>query len=480
MIFFSRFSLGPLACESDDPEASAITFHLTEGALDIDISDKGQKVNVAWDVYFEFKTAVEDMSGVLFHAYSSTDDLLIELINGTAIKATLNGLELKASLISKEAFNEWHSLNVEWNLQNFALFLDKNNSLDELQIKGYRPLQLQKAFLGANKDFLQGYTGCFRSLWVNGESINLPKEMEENYPKGIHGVKLGCIGACDMYPCENNGKCIEMYRDYTCDCSLSAFDGPFCRGDVSFSFNGSNAISANVSDTSGQLLIEMNLSVVDFDQDVATLVDTSQLQIVLEPENTLSVIVGAESFQVVMDVMNTNRIHLRSFDFGRQLVLTYGIHQKVFVLQNTSLVLDTGFSVEVGKNFIGCISALRINDVFPLKYISTEESKCNVLQKLTRDLEETTTEYIDMTTLEFQNTEEIHEEFSIMALFWICALISLIVFSIYFVVKKYIRRHTGVYVTREDAGEAEALDADTAVLHSKTGHLVEKRQEWFF
>ena len=40
--------------------------------------------------------------------------------------------------------------------------------------------------------------------------------------------------------------------------------------------------------------------------------------------------------------------------------------------------------------------------------------------------------------------------------------------------------HTGVYVTREDAGDAEALDADTAVLHSKTGHLVEKRQEWFF
>ena len=67
-----------------------------------------------------------------------------------------------------------------------------------------------------------------------------------------------------------------------------------------------------------------------------------------------------------------------------------------------------------------------------------------------------------------------------MALFWICALISLILFIIYVVVKKYIRRHTGVYVTREDAGDAEALDADTAVLHSKTGHLVEKRQEWFF
>ena len=102
-----------------------------------------------------------------------------------------------------------------------------------------------------------------------------------------------------------------------------------------------------------------------------------------------------------------------------------------------SLFTPVQISASTNKHFIGCISALRINDVFPLKYISTEESKCNVLQKLTRDIEETTTEYIDTTTLEFQNTEEDkNEEFSIMALFWICALISLILFIIYVVVKK--------------------------------------------
>ena len=35
--------------------------------------------------------------------------------------------------------------------------------------------------------------------------------------------------------------------------------------------------------------------------------------------------------------------------------------------------------------------------------------------------------------------------------------------------ENYLKRHTGVYETKEDA--------DTAVLHSKTGHLVEKKQE---
>ena len=245
-----------------------------------------------------------------------------------------------------------------------------------------------------------------------------------------------------------------------------------------FRFNGSNVITANVSDTS-ELIIEMNVNVEDFDQDIAVLVEIpNQLQMVFEPENVLSVIVrNTESFQVDLEE-GSNRIHLKSFDFGRQLVLTYGIHRKVFVLQNTSLTFDSGFSVEIGRNFIGCISALRINDVFPLKYL--EPSKCNVLQKLTlRDTEETTTEYIELTTTLAENLEEI-EEFSFMALFWVCALIGLVGLSIYIAVKKYVKRHTGVYVTREDAGEAEALDADTAVLHSKTGHLVEKRQEWFF
>ena len=246
-----------------------------------------------------------------------------------------------------------------------------------------------------------------------------------------------------------------------------------------FRFNGSNVITANVSDTS-ELIIEMNVNVEDFDQDIAVLVEIpDQLQMVFEPENVLSVIIrNTESFQVDLEE-GSSRIHLKSFDFGRQLVLTYGIHQKVFVLQNTSLTFDSGFSVEIGRNFIGCISALRINDVFPLKDL--EPSKCNVLQKLTiRDTEETTTEYIELTTTLAENPESEIEEFSFMALFWVCALIGLIGLSIYIAVKKYVKRHTGVYVTREDAGEAEALDADTAVLHSKTGHLVEKRQEWFF
>ena len=63
---------------------------------------------------------------------------------------------------------------------------------------------------------------------------------------------------------------------------------------------------------------------------------------------------------------------------------------------------------------------------------------------------------------------------------WIYIFIVLVILTIAYFVKKYIKRHTGVYKTKEDTGEVNAEDADTAVLHSKTGHMVERKQEWFF
>ena len=75
--------------------------------------------------------------------------------------------------------------------------------------------------------------------------------------------------------------------------------------------------------------------------------------------------------------------------------------------------------------------------------------------------------------------DEEESSFSKMLALFLIAVILAIAFGIYYAVGKYVKRHTGVYETKEDAGEHDATDADTAVLHSKTGHLVEKKQEWF-
>ena len=51
------------------------------------------------------------------------------------------------------------------------------------------------------------------------------------------GVHVGCGIGCSrpgIIPC-NYGKCIEKYSTFTCDCSLSPFDGRYChKGTWSF------------------------------------------------------------------------------------------------------------------------------------------------------------------------------------------------------------------------------------------------------
>ena len=55
--------------------------------------------------------------------------------------------------------------------------------------------------------------------------------------------------------------------------------------------------------------------------------------------------------------------------------------------------------------------------------------------------------------------------------------VALVVFAL--LLGKYHNRHKGQYITREDEGAHDAFDADTAVLQGKTGHVVEKKKEWF-
>lgn len=40
-------------------------------------------------------------------------------------------------------------------------------------------------------------------------------------------------------------------------------------------------------------------------------------------------------------------------------------------------------------------------------------------------------------------------------------------------------RHKGDYITQEDRGADIALDPDDAIMHSTTGHQVQKKREWF-
>lgn len=71
----------------------------------------------------------------------------------------------------------------------------------------------------------RGFLGCMRALKINGVTFDLKAKAEMS-----PGVNPGCQGHCSSYGthCQNGGMCVEKYNGYTCDCSLTAYDGPFC------------------------------------------------------------------------------------------------------------------------------------------------------------------------------------------------------------------------------------------------------------
>lgn len=78
----------------------------------------------------------------------------------------------------------------------------------------------------------RGFLGCIRALRMNGVTLDL-----EERAKITPGVKPGCQGHCTSFGmyCRNGGKCVEKYNGYLCDCSATAYDGPFCtRGERHF------------------------------------------------------------------------------------------------------------------------------------------------------------------------------------------------------------------------------------------------------
>ena len=81
-------------------------------------------------------------------------------------------------------------------------------------------------FSGGTASRQKGFLGCIRSLQLNGIALDL-----EERAKITPGVEPGCPGHCSSYGnlCHNGGKCTEKYSGFTCDCTFSAYAGPFCK-----------------------------------------------------------------------------------------------------------------------------------------------------------------------------------------------------------------------------------------------------------
>uniref|UniRef100_A0A8C1TJV3 Contactin associated protein like 2b n=1 Tax=Cyprinus carpio TaxID=7962 RepID=A0A8C1TJV3_CYPCA len=359
------------------------------------------------DVSFYFKTSASH--GVFLEILGNPDFIRLELKSATVVSFSFdvgNGpVELTVRSSTPLNDDQWHRVEAERNIKEAVLRLDKvHREARSAPPQGHTRLQLfSQLFVGASGG-QRGFLGCIRVLKVNGVTLDL-----EGRAKVTPGVKPGCSGHCSSYGmlCQNGGKCIEKYNGYSCDCSLTAFDGPFCNDDVGGYFESGTLVrydlmsesSSGVPSAVGNLTREELSFSFSTSHTPAVLIYISSktqdyLAVVLRHNGTLQIRYNLgglrEPFTISLNHRNMANGQPHNVNITRQdrLVQLQVDHYPTvsYTLPETS---DTEFNLvktiflgkvfETGQidpvlieryntpGFVGCLSRVQFNRIAPLK-----------------------------------------------------------------------------------------------------------------
>ncbi|KAM5297749.1 contactin-associated protein-like 4 [Glossophaga mutica] len=238
----AAYKLGPLLCRGDssfwnsasfNTEASYLHFPTFHGELSADVS-------------FFFKTTAS--SGVFLENLGITDFIRIELRSPAVVTFSFdvgNGPS-EISVQSPTHFNDnrWHHVRVERNTKEASVRVDQlSPKTQPAPADGHVLLQLNsQLFVGGTATRQRGFLGCIRSLQLNGRALDL-----EERAKVTPGVEPGCRGHCSSYGklCRNGGKCREKPSGFSCDCTSSAYAGPFCSDEIAAYFGSGSSVIYN-------------------------------------------------------------------------------------------------------------------------------------------------------------------------------------------------------------------------------------------
>uniref|UniRef100_A0A8C4W846 Contactin associated protein 1 n=1 Tax=Gopherus evgoodei TaxID=1825980 RepID=A0A8C4W846_9SAUR len=233
----AQFLLGPLRCYGDRNTWNTVSFN--KGAS---LVFPTFLANHSLDISFYFRTTA--LSGVFLENWGCRNYIRIEL-NSRATRDVVfaydigNGDE-NLTVRSPVPFSddEWHQVKAEINVKLARLRVDKMPWVVRLA-----PPQSYVRLEAEPGHRLHPFLGCLRALRVNGQTLNLEGKANET-----EGVRVNCTGYCQYprVPCLNSGLCVERYSHYTCNCSLSAFDGPFCNRDIGAYFEPGTWVRYNI------------------------------------------------------------------------------------------------------------------------------------------------------------------------------------------------------------------------------------------
>uniref|UniRef100_I3KAN2 Contactin associated protein 2 n=1 Tax=Oreochromis niloticus TaxID=8128 RepID=I3KAN2_ORENI len=237
----AKLTVGPLHCQGDSNYWNAASFTTPSSYLHF-ATFQGE---TSADISFYFKTSAA--YGVFLENLGNTDFIRLELKSPKVVSFSFdvgNGpVELTVHSATSLNDDQWHRVMAERNVKEAVLQLDQTYRTSRLApAQGHTRLELfSQLYVGAAGG-QRGFLGCIRALRMNGITLDL-----EERAKVTPGVKPGCQGHCNSFGmyCRNGGKCVERYNGYLCDCTATAYDGPFCTRDVGGFFEAGTLVKYN-------------------------------------------------------------------------------------------------------------------------------------------------------------------------------------------------------------------------------------------
>ncbi|XP_043289273.1 neurexin-4 isoform X1 [Venturia canescens] len=504
-----RYTLGPLICEGDDLFNNEVTFRVADATINLPTFDMGH----SGDIYFEFKTTRRDAT--IIHSTGSTDEIKVSIVTGDKIQFKYQAGDGSNTVSVQTSYplddDRWHTVSVERNRKEARIVIDGALKNQILEPPGpVRALHLTSDFVvGGTTHYRDGFVGCIRGLLLNGQL----QDLRQYARRGLYGVSEGCSGRCESNPCLNNGTCTEGYDSYTCDCRWTAFKGPICADEIGVNMQQSSMIKYDFVGSWRSTIAEKirvgftTTSPRGFLLGLFSNISGEYMTIMVSNSGHLRVVFdfGFERQEVIFPskFFNLGQYHdlrISRKNSGATLVIqvdnyeekefNFNIKESADAQFNNIQYMYIGRNESMSEGFIGCISRVEFDDIYPLKLLFQENGPSNVksigtpvfedfcgVEPVTHPpniVETRPPPRVDEDILKSAYNET---DTAVLGSVLAVILIALIIMAI--LIGRYMSRHKGEYLTQEDKGAEVALDPDSAVVHSTTGHQVQKRKEWF-